>query len=63
MGAEDEDYVAVVVVFDGPDGSVAIDEQYLMTGQQKSKNGQRLYFTTSATILGGAPEVKFIYTT
>ncbi len=61
IGTDERNHVAVVINFDGPDGMVVVNGNWLSTGKHKSNPGRYLYFTTSAERVGEEQaDVRFI---
>ncbi len=61
MDSHEQDFVAVVVNFDGPSGVIVVDNVWLVTGEDKTKHGKYLYITSNADVFGiEQPDVSYI---
>jgi hypothetical protein len=59
---DDKSHVAVIVNFDGPDGIIIIDEDWMKTGREKPHSGVYLYITGKGWIMGDErPDVRFVH--
>ncbi|KAK4163028.1 hypothetical protein QBC43DRAFT_320415 [Cladorrhinum sp. PSN259] len=54
-------HIAAVVDFDGPEGVVVVDKNFLVTGPSNATSGEHLYISTQVFILGNEPSVRFIH--
>ncbi len=65
MDANNQDFVAIIVDFDGAGGLVVVNGKWLTTGDEDDKTrrrGRHLYYSTSATVLGQEkPDMQFIH--
>ncbi len=61
MDRYDQDFVAVVVNFDGSNGVIIVDEVWLKTGEGQTRHGKYLYITSNAEVFGeDKPDVDYI---
>ncbi|KAK4654798.1 hypothetical protein QC762_0039720 [Podospora pseudocomata] len=61
IDTNERDCVAAIVDFDGPDGLVAVDGNFYVTGRRKTQSGKYLYVTCEVYVMGEFPSVRWIY--
>ncbi|KAK4658655.1 hypothetical protein QC762_0000800 [Podospora pseudocomata] len=54
-------HVTAVVDYDGPNGLVTIDGEFVATGYQKSTSGMRLHLSEKVYTMGEFPRVRWIH--
>ncbi len=53
--------MAVVIDFDGPNGVIIVDGDWLTAGEGKTEHGKYLYITSNANVFGvDKPDVYYI---
>ncbi|KAK4184126.1 hypothetical protein QBC35DRAFT_392371 [Podospora australis] len=62
IDTNERECVAAIVDFDGPDGIVTVDGNFV-TGRSKIQSGKYLYITSKVFVMGEFPSVQWIYKT
>ncbi|KAK0747957.1 hypothetical protein B0T21DRAFT_355521 [Apiosordaria backusii] len=55
------DHIAAVIDYDGPEGLLTINGDFVVTGSRKRKSGVYLYISEKVYVMGEFPRVRWVH--